>query len=85
MHVLSLASDFDRFFLQFRSTMATRRGMYHAGEVAELPINCDSDDNEELLEFETHFYACGILESLIFHACLFSYIDFVTNLTSDVA
>ena len=47
----------------------------------------DSDDNEELLELEALFYACGFggIESLIVHACLFSYIDFVTNVTSDVA
>ena len=67
--------------------MATRRGMYNAGEVAELLMNYDSDDNEELLKFEALVYACGFIESFIFHACLFSYIDFATNnnITSDVA
>ena len=59
--------------------------MYNAGEDAELVMNYDSDDNEELFEFEAFLYACGFIESLIFHACLFSYIGFVTNITSDVA
>ena len=78
-HLPAILTGF--FVCNFRSTMATRRGMYTAGEDAELLMNCDSGDNEELFAFEALFYACGFIKSLSFHACLFSYIDFVTNIT----
>ena len=32
--------------------MAKRRGVYNAGEVADIVMNYDSDDNEECIEFE---------------------------------